>query len=584
MADFGEHDSSRLASERTKTPSAIELRADPSDIGKSELGFHALSEAAFEAVTITDEGRILFANHALADMFGYKPAEVIGMLATDFAAPESREIVKSHIISGSEEPYEARGVRKDGSTFTAMVRGKMIQVEGRRLRVTAISDLTHQKQIEAEQERVRAALEENHRNDSFLAEVVHRLGGFADFYEAVAALPSLVVPYLADWAVAVVRCPNQSFRVFAAAADAKKAPLAEAICRFTPDPEAPSGVALALRSGQTVVANDVTDEKLTPQQGEWSVAGVRNPELLRIVRALGMRAFIAVPLVARGNALGAIGLVSSDGNRSFSGADVNLVENLAHRAALCLDNARLLADARDAIRVRDEFLSIASHELRTPITSLQLAVQNIARTTQAADRADVPREILHRLAETAGRQTRRLDQLVDTLLDVSRMGSDNLVLDRGELDLGDLIREIVGRLSEDSVAAGSPIHLELRDAVVGNWDRSRIDQVVTNLLSNALKFGAGKPIQISATQDDGVAEFKVSDRGIGIRPAEHDRVFELFERAVSPKHFGGLGLGLYIARRIVESHSGTLTVTSDQGAGATFTVRLPVRPLTEPNS
>jgi signal transduction histidine kinase len=171
--------------------------------------------------------------------------------------------------------------------------------------------------------------------------------------------------------------------------------------------------------------------------------------------------------------------------------------------------------------------------------------------------------------------TMRLEQLTAELLDVTRIEQGRLQLNPIEIALDAVVREAVDHIEADLAAAGSPVSIECASPVVGRWDPSRLDQVVTNLVSNAAKFGAGKPIEIRIERLGPTARLAVTDHGIGIDPARRPYVFDRFERAVPSSRYGGLGLGLYIARSIVVAHGGTITVDSEPGAGSTFTVILP---------
>jgi PAS domain S-box-containing protein len=244
------------------------------------------------------------------------------------------------------------------------------------------------------------------------------------------------------------------------------------------------------------------------------------------------------------------------------------------------DRARLWREAQAEVRERDEFLSIASHELRTPVTALLLQLQLLQRVLVAAGAprrdASTP-HVVGGKVDAIERQTRRIAVLVNELLDVSRMRLGRLELRTEPLDLADIARSAADHLREEIQRAGSGLALDLRPAT-GRWDRTRLEQVVTNLLLNASKFGAGKPIVLAVEGDEHHARVRVSDRGMGIAPEHQRRVFERFERAVSPQNFGGLGLGLYIARQIVEAHGGVIRVDSTPGEGATFTVEIPREP------
>lgn len=225
---------------------------------------------------------------------------------------------------------------------------------------------------------------------------------------------------------------------------------------------------------------------------------------------------------------------------------------------------------RQAVRMRDEFLSVASHELRTPLASLMLSLEIIRR----ASRSD-PR--LERAVASAWQGGERLQRLFEELLDVSRIDAERMTLDCADVDLDALVRRVVARFRPDIERARCEVVVYGR-ALHGRWDRSRLDQVLANLLANALKFGPGHPVEITIEQEGDRALLSVRDHGIGIEPAQQRTIFDRFQRAVSERHYGGLGLGLYICRRIVEAHGGTIRADSQPGAGATFTVELPLDP------
>jgi signal transduction histidine kinase len=231
-----------------------------------------------------------------------------------------------------------------------------------------------------------------------------------------------------------------------------------------------------------------------------------------------------------------------------------------------------LAQAGEAVRLRDEFLSIASHELKTPLTALQLQLLNVQNQPPADE------ERRARNIDRARRLADRLGQLVETLLDVSRIATGKFKLTLESFDMGEAALEIVERLRDSASAAGCDLSVEVAAPIQGRWDRLRIEEVLTNLISNAIKYAAGQPIRVSVARGPDMAIIEVLDRGPGIFEAELTRIFERFERAASARHYGGMGLGLYVARQIAEAHGGTVVASNRPGGGASFVVRLPLHP------
>jgi PAS domain S-box-containing protein len=401
----------------------------------------------------------------------------------------------------------------------------------------------------------------------FLAEASALLSSSLDYEMTFQRLAQLVVPGLADWC-SVEMLDGGAIRTVAVAhVDPAKVELARELQRRYPtDQNASTGVPNVVRTGRSELYEDIPDAML--------VAGTRDAEHLRLARELLLRSAVVVPLDVRGQIVGGLTLVWAESGHRYSQEDLPLLEDLGRRAGLAVDNARLYSEAQKAVKLRDEFLSIASHELKTPLTSLQLQVSGMQRNLRMG-RAEMTSE---RILDGIGRidnHVDRLGKLVNDLLDVSRAAAGQLRLDLAEVDLADVVRDVAGRFEDDLTHAGCAIELEL-ERVVGQWDRLRLEQVVTNFIANAIKYGPGKPIAIVVRRDGTHALLTVRDHGIGIAAVDQPRIFERFARAVSPEHYGGLGLGLWIVRVLVEAMNGTVEVRSAPAAGATFTVRLPL--------
>ncbi|NMO14284.1 PAS domain-containing protein [Pyxidicoccus fallax] len=295
------------------------------------------------------------------------------------------------------------------------------------------------------------------------------------------------------------------------------------------------------------------------------------PELAPVTEAAGEGARAVLPLVTEQRVLGLI-ILGWTRERPFRLREKTFLEAISRQCAQAMERAELYRDAQAAIRLRDEFLSVASHELKTPLTSLRLQHSLVERAV-----GEGPPEKARTRLGAAVRQVDRLTSLVDSLLDVSRLSLGKLALELSEVDLGQVVRDGVERLEAVFTQAGCEVRLRVPVEVRGYWDGSRLEQVVVNLLSNAAKYGAGKPVDIEVDADEGQARLRVRDEGIGISSEAMPRLFGRFERGVSDRHYGGLGLGLYISRQIVEAMGGGIQVESQQGEGALFTVRLPLR-------
>ncbi|WP_225410175.1 protein kinase domain-containing protein [Stigmatella hybrida] len=306
---------------------------------------------------------------------------------------------------------------------------------------------------------------------------------------------------------------------------------------------------------------------------------------------LGVRSLICAPLQIRGKTVACVcashrrvGELFGEDEERLTGFITTLAsvalenaEGFERMAALSEERGRLYLEEQEAVRRRDDFLSIAAHELKTPLTSLQLHLQGMMIQLRQGT-AQMSPERLGTKLESANLQTQRMGRLVNELLDISRVAQGQLLGKVEDVDLVSLVRGVLERSREALARAECPVELRAVDRLVGHWDAMRLEQVVGNLLTNAMKYGAGKPIEVVLEEHEGQAVLKVRDEGIGIAPEDAHRIFERFERAVSVRHYGGFGIGLWLVREIVQALGGRVEVRSVPGEGATFTVTLPRRP------
>jgi signal transduction histidine kinase len=306
----------------------------------------------------------------------------------------------------------------------------------------------------------------------------------------------------------------------------------------------------------------------------------RDPEHLRMLRELDSRSVMIVPLMARGRILGAVSLISTVPGRTYDSTDLAIAEELARRCGQAVDNARLHTEAQTAVKARDRFVSIASHELRTPIARVKGYAEMLLAARSDGDLTD---EMLERSLRRIDNASDRLAGLVRDLLDLSRITAGKLPLRLRSIDLTDLVRDAASRYQEH-LAGASPSGKLLLD-IVGkpvtvSGDPDRIEQVLTNLLDNAVKYSPeGPELRMRVQPKARGVLLEVSDRGIGLpSQAAADRIFEPFSRAdnAEQRQITGMGLGLYICRNIVEQHHGRIWARSEgEGRGTTISVWLP---------
>jgi signal transduction histidine kinase/serine/threonine protein kinase/tetratricopeptide (TPR) repeat protein len=355
---------------------------------------------------------------------------------------------------------------------------------------------------------------------------------------------------------------------------------------------------VALRPEEELAAAGVghTALRRALEQGRPAVMGQGMPGgVSESLELLGVRSLLCAPIQVRGKTVACVcvshrqvgELFGEDEERLASfvcilaGAALENAEGFERMAALSEERGRLYREEQEAVRRRDDFLSIAAHELKTPLTSLQLHLQGLMSQVRQSPGRVTPERLSTKL-ESANHQTQRLGKLVNELLDISRIAQGQLLGPLEPVDLVQVVRGVVERSREALSRADCALQLHTVPQLVGHWDSLRLEQVVTNLLTNALKYGAGKPIEVTVEGDSTHARLRVRDQGIGIAEEDAARIFERFERAVSVQHYGGFGIGLWIVREIVQALGGTIEVRSAPGQGATFLVTLPLKGPAEP--
>jgi PAS domain S-box-containing protein len=413
------------------------------------------------------------------------------------------------------------------------------------------------------------ALRESEARFRAMADASNVLAASLDYQTTLQNVARLTVPFLADWCTVDLLAEDGSLdQVAVAHTDPAKVEWARKLRQMYPtDMQAPGGVSKVIRTGEPEIYPSIPDEML--------VAGARDEEHLRLSREVGLTSAMIVPLVARGRTLGALSFVAAESRRHYTPADLPVAEELARRAALAVDNARLYHEAQEAVHIRDEFLSIAAHELKTPVTSL-LAYSQVLQRRVERERTASERD--KRAIKVIGEQASRLSRLIASLLDLSRIETGHFVLERRKVDLVALARRVVEEaqptVDRHELAFSAP-----DEPVPIEGDDLRLEQVIQNLLQNAVKYSPeGGPIEVKVAREGEYAAIAVTDHGIGIPAASQSQLFQRFFRAgnVDASNISGMGIGLYVVKEIVSRHGGDVRVSSVEHQGTTFRVRLPL--------
>lgn len=545
----------------------------------------AIIESSDDAIIgLALDGKVTSWNPGAERLFGYSAAEAVGNSLSFIYPPELpdefQDIVGRLQRGERIDHFETERLAKNGRRVFVSVSFSPVRDEGGRL--IGFSKIARDI---AAQRRARAA-------EHFLTEASSLMASSLDYASTLHTLAHLTVPFLADYCVVEIAGVEGEREQLAIAArePEKEAFVAELINRY-PLRTGLSGRSEVARTGQPLLQRKMTEVNL-PWAGD--------PRAEEIFRTLAPVSYVIVPVVARGQVLGTMLLAYAESGRHYDDKDLPLIQDFARRAALEVDNARLYREAQAALIARDQFLSIASHEVRTPLAVIQGYAQLLRlQLGNSQGEPDAPviidRAKMRRALENIDHSSVRLITLVGDLLDVGRMHQRELSLSPERIDLKSMLTQVV-----ESVPAQKQYHESKQDVVFklslpegpvwGSWDRSRMEQVFVNLVDNALKYSPRRgSVKIGLTiEKDDTSEIEtrrahvtVCDEGIGIPAEDKDKIFEAFSRAsnAAGQHYPGLGLGLAVTKEIVVGHGGCIWAESEGlGRGSTFHVVLPLPP------
>lgn len=516
-----------------------------------------LAISADAIISIDEDQRITLFNEGAERIFGYAKSEVLGASLGVLLPERLRAIHRQHVAGFTASPVASRrmgergieilGRRKNGEEFPADASLSKLELGGKRILTVAVRDVTEQQRTE--------------RDQRLLAEVGAVFSSTLDYEATLTTIARSVVRELADLCIVDLIEEGETRPLTVLTRDPEKARLSEGIRALHAVRARPVFAEQVLSTRQPLLIENLAPDKY----GSLASRG----DHLRMLRVIDPRSLMSVPLQAHGRLLGLMTFMSTEASRVYRPADLRLAEEIAHRASLAIENARLYRAAGRAVQTRDEVLGIVAHDLRNPLGAILMNASLVQRQQPQSAPCWKPAESIQRAAN-------RMNRMIQDLLDVTRMEAGRLTVERRETRTTQLIADALEAQRANAAAAS----VELRPVVSGEIpdilaDRDRLLQVFENLIGNALKFtGRGGVVSVAAKPRDGEVVFSVSDTGAGIAADELPHVFDRFWQAHSARR-RGVGLGLAIVKGIVEQHGGRVWVDSEAGRGSTFSFAIP---------
>jgi PAS domain S-box-containing protein len=559
-----------IRNEGGEVTSILEINRDITERTLAEAKLFQLAaiiESSDDAIFSKNlDGVIQSWNPAAERLYGYTAEEAVGQPVTMLIPPdrpgEEPQIIGRIKRGERVDHYETVRVRKDGTLVDVSLTVSPVKDAGGLIigASNIARDITERKRVGDEQK--------------FLSDATTMLASSLDYASTLDAVAHMATRYLADYClVDLLEDDGAITRLVVAHNDpAREAAWREMQRRFPLDPAADYTIPHVLRTGESLLYFDPTDEMIE--------RALSDPEHIQTLKRLGIVSSMIVPLKARGRTLGAITFVSAESGRRYTERDLRVAEEMARRAALAIDNARLFERAQEANRAKDEFLATLSHELRTPLTPIVGWVHLLGGGQIEPD------DFKHGLG-IIDKNSKSLSRLINDLLDMSAILNGKMRIDHSPVLIGQVMREAVETVRAQADRRGIRIELtgcdddNLQSLISG--DRTRLVQVFWNLLTNAAKFSDdGATVRVSCKREEASLVVSVEDDGIGIAPDFLPHVFDRFQQAdmSTTKLYGGLGIGLALVRSFIEAHGGTVHAESaGLGCGSRFTIRLPVAEL-----
>lgn len=546
-----------------KTEGVILAFIDIDTLKKNEIELAraaAIVDSSDDAIiSQSNDGEILTWNKGAEELYGYTSDEVIGKKIAILMPPNKKNdfptIMKQLSEGNKIEHYETQRMTKDKRILDiSLTISPLKDANGKIIGASKIArDITERKRTE--------------ENLKFLANASRLLSSSLDVQTTLGNVIKLAVPHIADWCtIEILNEQGELEQIAVAHKDPKKIAWAKELRRQRPvNMNDKTGSPNVIRTGKSEFYPVITDDML--------VAASRSEKDLKLIRDLGFSSAITVPISINGKAVGTMSFITTESHVRYTESDLAMVEDLANRVSMAIQNATLYKQAQDAVVLRDEFISVASHELRTPLTSIKVYSHYLQKKLDESIVADIAQEPLTKM----NNQLNRLELLINDLLSVSRLQHGKITFDLKPFDLDKVIEETVEMFQQTTG------HTIVIDGVCGKpvqGDGYRIAQVLVNLLNNAIKYSpASSKVIVKITKRNDMVTVSVQDFGIGIEKSHHAKLFDQFYRVTSleERTYPGLGMGLYIANEIIKRHGGTMSIVSEKGKGSTFSFTIPYK-------
>jgi PAS domain S-box-containing protein len=529
------------------------------DLRASEAKFSGILAIAADAIiTVDGSERIVHFNQGAASIFGYAPEEAIGR-QLDFLIPKRvRGVHHEHMRRFAASPVQARrmgerreifGVRRDGAEFPAEASISKLDGPAGPLYTVVLRDITDRRQAQ--------------EDERFLADAATEMARSLEDRAVIQTITDLAVPRLGDVAIInIIEADGSIRRIGSATAGSGRDALVKEIAKTGLSWESPWPTVDVMRRGVPELITNIDDE--------W-IEAHEELDLAQAWRTLALHSMLIVPLVAGGQTVGALNIILVDPKRAFTADSRTLVEKFARPVALALVNSALYTTVQRATQARDEVMNVVSHDLRNPLSAIAMCARVLAEHT-----AGVPEDA--GLVATVSESVETMNRLIQDLVDVASIERGQLSLERSETSPARIVERTAHMFEHEAKEHGitltRDVEVDLPELLV---DESRDVQVLSNLVRNAIKFTPdGGTITLGVASADALVRFSVTDTGLGIDPALHERIFDRYWHASAGARKRGTGLGLSIAKGIVEAHGGRMSVASDVGEGSTFFFTIPV--------